>query len=586
MAFTNDEIAQIIEEFFATVGARQYIGARYVPIFGRKGEDSIIWDGGEGTYEPLTVVLYQGNSFTSRQFVPVGVDISNDEFWAETGNYNAQIEQYRNDTVEARALAEAAQVGVDDINLLLPFESFNAENTVKEYIDSIGTSLQEDIEPLEATNKALLGPAVLTPSNSSQISFDVTTHYVQSMCFDDSGNMWVYAVPRSGVDANPFLYKYENDSMSFSAKYAISAGAHGNSITYNPTTGHILIISDGNFNMIEFDPTTGTYSTLWSSDTDYPISQIAISKDASRFAYIESRSRTAHEGPILDNVGFSAVCTEVTNIGYGVGQDCSYIGSVLGVLYFYGSTNKSNRSGVRLNKVSLIQCSGNAILGEWILDGIEAEGEGIDYKNNTLYVIDADGVLFTYDVALPNVILERNHGCAIESMNVQGVHINYTGATTEIPYNVNPILPVGYLHTCFPKNAVQFQVGADASFLAQENQSRTRLYFSGQTYGGASCNGLFTYISDGGFYLLTRFVAVGTDTVYTFQASTYTDITTYLTELKTFLDTMPSWISSSSSTGRRKFGVLGICRSAFASTKNYVVKLGAQSDVMQPFSLS
>jgi len=92
--FTPEQISQILEEFFKVVGTRQYIGARYVPIFGRKGEESIEWDN-SAPYEPLTIVLYQGNSYTSRQYVPVGMEITNQEFWAITGNYNAQIEQYR-----------------------------------------------------------------------------------------------------------------------------------------------------------------------------------------------------------------------------------------------------------------------------------------------------------------------------------------------------------------------------------------------------------------------------------------------------------------------------------------------------------
>jgi len=51
------------------------------------------------TYEPLTIVLHEGNSFTSKQFVPKGIDISNEDFWAETGNYNAQVEQYRQEVL-------------------------------------------------------------------------------------------------------------------------------------------------------------------------------------------------------------------------------------------------------------------------------------------------------------------------------------------------------------------------------------------------------------------------------------------------------------------------------------------------------
>ena len=70
----------------------QYIGARYVPLFAEPVE----WNA-ERTYEPLTIVLHEGNSYTSRQFVPHGVDLDNSTFWALTGNYNAQVEQYRRD---------------------------------------------------------------------------------------------------------------------------------------------------------------------------------------------------------------------------------------------------------------------------------------------------------------------------------------------------------------------------------------------------------------------------------------------------------------------------------------------------------
>lgn len=98
--FTPEELEEILQQLFDVTGKRQYIGARYVPIFGRKNEDSIIWDN-SAPYEPLTIVLYQGNSYTSRTYVPEGVEITNAHFWANTGNYNAQVEQYRRDTAQA-----------------------------------------------------------------------------------------------------------------------------------------------------------------------------------------------------------------------------------------------------------------------------------------------------------------------------------------------------------------------------------------------------------------------------------------------------------------------------------------------------
>lgn len=142
--FTPEQISQILEEFFKVVGTRQYIGARYVPIFGRKGEESIEWDN-SAPYEPLTIVLYQGNSYTSRQYVPVGVEITNQEFWAITGNYNAQVEMYR-----------------QEVRNLLPYDETPTEDStkavtsdgIKKAIDtavSVETTRAKDAEQINAT---------------------------------------------------------------------------------------------------------------------------------------------------------------------------------------------------------------------------------------------------------------------------------------------------------------------------------------------------------------------------------------------------------------------------------------------------
>ena len=74
---------------------RQYVGARYVPKFA----DPIAWDMNR-TYESLTIVTYLNDSYTSKKNVPVGIPISNTEYWVNTGNYNAQVEQYRQEVVE------------------------------------------------------------------------------------------------------------------------------------------------------------------------------------------------------------------------------------------------------------------------------------------------------------------------------------------------------------------------------------------------------------------------------------------------------------------------------------------------------
>lgn len=71
-------------------GVREYIGMRYVPIFA----DPVEWDDTRA-YESLTVVTYQGASYTSRRPIPAGIPITDGRYWALTGNYNAQVELYR-----------------------------------------------------------------------------------------------------------------------------------------------------------------------------------------------------------------------------------------------------------------------------------------------------------------------------------------------------------------------------------------------------------------------------------------------------------------------------------------------------------
>lgn len=81
---------------------RQYIGARYVPILVGA------WDRNK-SYEALTIVQTNNSSYTSKKPVPPGIDISNTEYWVLTGNYNGQVEEYRQ-------AAETAINGVNEIN--------------------------------------------------------------------------------------------------------------------------------------------------------------------------------------------------------------------------------------------------------------------------------------------------------------------------------------------------------------------------------------------------------------------------------------------------------------------------------------
>lgn len=108
------------------MSVREFIGARYVPII--VGE----WDSTR-TYEPLMVVTYQGASYTSRQYVPAGIEITNENYWVLSANYNAQIEAYR-----------------QEVRGILPYDETPTEDSTKG-VTSDGIKKAIDKETTRAT---------------------------------------------------------------------------------------------------------------------------------------------------------------------------------------------------------------------------------------------------------------------------------------------------------------------------------------------------------------------------------------------------------------------------------------------------
>lgn len=117
------------------MSVRQYVGARYVPLFYVNPDDnSNNWKSGI-IYEPLTIVTDANQSYTSKREVPasVGRPSENLDYWILTGAYNAQVDQYRREVADlaedVAALSEAtsgytksrssgvSQIGVYDTGL-------------------------------------------------------------------------------------------------------------------------------------------------------------------------------------------------------------------------------------------------------------------------------------------------------------------------------------------------------------------------------------------------------------------------------------------------------------------------------------
>ena len=246
---------------------REYIGARYVPLF--MGEWNI-----DNTYEPLSIVSNQGNSYTSRQAVPSGIPLTDESYWAMTGNYNAQIEQYRQEVREIGAEIDGIessvttleniipsvdfsdentvkeyideQVGsVIDIGALLPSGDFSTENTVKDYVDGIGALLPSVDFSTENTVKDYVDSVAkreMVKSNILNAVADFRFDYqddgytgAQASCVFDINNVRYYAVGlitgSIQVDLNAVVRIYRlADSALIST---VNVGGHCNCITFH-----------------------------------------------------------------------------------------------------------------------------------------------------------------------------------------------------------------------------------------------------------------------------------------------------------------------------------------------------------------
>lgn len=103
--------------------AMQYIGARYVPIFYTNPDDgSASWKANVD-YESFTIVVEDGDSYTSKKSVPSGIGkpSENPEYWVKTGDFNASL----------LALQNRVSTVENDLN--------NPEDGVKAKIEAINT---------------------------------------------------------------------------------------------------------------------------------------------------------------------------------------------------------------------------------------------------------------------------------------------------------------------------------------------------------------------------------------------------------------------------------------------------------------
>lgn len=119
----------------------RYVGNRCIP------KPMGNWDKNK-EYENLSVVLASnGDSYTSKKNVPKGIELSNDEYWAISSRFNAQLETQKKRIDNFVALPDGSTTGdaeLTDIRVGADGKTYpNAGDAVREQISSIKKDLNE-----------------------------------------------------------------------------------------------------------------------------------------------------------------------------------------------------------------------------------------------------------------------------------------------------------------------------------------------------------------------------------------------------------------------------------------------------------
>lgn len=148
-------------------GTSMYIGARYVPIFA----DPVEWDD-EREYEPLTIVTYNGDCYTSKCYVPKGAQLppypeGQTKYWVKTSDYNYQFADLKKTVTDLSRLVEQFQKDNEHFTELI--NGWNAQvqqwekdmaawgerlDTVESTVSDLTDSLNAEIARAKAAEQA------------------------------------------------------------------------------------------------------------------------------------------------------------------------------------------------------------------------------------------------------------------------------------------------------------------------------------------------------------------------------------------------------------------------------------------------
>ena len=462
--FTPQEIEEILQQFFDVTGKRQYVGARYVPIFGRRNEDNIDWDN-SGAYEPLTIVLYNGDSYTSKRYVPAGVDISDTDYWVITGRYNAQVEQYRQEVLGFSDRIDQNADDIDSLGSIIPSSEFDSTNTVKAYIDAENitqnTELKNILIPFPDPNHypklGLAGQVLSTLA-------DGTTKWENPVVPSDAQAEQVIT---EWLDAHPEATTTVQNGAITNAKLAQTGG-----ILSAVKSGQVCVLM-GATSYVNYDTTQKTitfpndsvivrklqngnftYKSLQGSERVIDVEVgVAVSTTAIKL-YYDTSTQTVK--PIASNASvpedyFYLCAIRLAGGGYTPAFTADFPWAINGAKYDITIQNgeitnaKLAQTGGILSAVKSGQVS--VLMGVTSYMNYDTTQQTITFPNDTVIVRKLQNGNFTYkSLWNESCVVDVTYGTAVTTSAIKLYYDTATQMIKPIAYNAS--VPENYLYLC------------------------------------------------------------------------------------------------------------------------------------------
>lgn len=386
------------------MAVRQYVGARYVPKFAYP----VAWQAGT-SYEALTIVTYNNSSYTSKIPVPatVGNPADNDSYWALTGNYNAQVEDYRQTALQTQ-------------------ENLTEETNAREQADTtLGERITQETNAREQANTAI---QVIKSDFYAPVSpVENKIHYNTPNLSGPQGATMVNGIAYLTFydGTNSYIYKYENflEGDSTPVLFVTMNGVtHPNSINYY--NGFLYVTDSDSGNIYPVDINTGEIKTAFTSNYHLTNAYIYLIKeslmlfgedfgqDILSFILIEQNSDGTLTMPTNEHLyGYTP-----TNNRHNYSQDIGFLSNGLAVVIRSFCTTAPYASYLMIINPT------NAAERLTVAIPYEGELEGVFVYQNKLYIVGANN--YIYDMGSEDKYSLQFNG-RFETQYLTGVHYQY-----------------------------------------------------------------------------------------------------------------------------------------------------------------